>query len=160
MKKKIYLSISLAMMLFGAPLIGSSQELPKKEETAPTGPQSPAAPHQEEPPFSFPPESSTVKPLPHSYEGALVKMIATVIGLGAFVALTVWVLRKLGQGRFRGFGSSRSIQVIERKPLSPKSMLYLVEIGHQKFLIAESQLEVRQIGIIEELSETVADETK
>ena len=127
----------------------------KQEQTAPAAQPSPTPP-----PPEFPFHSETTPPQgPPSYEGAFVKMIVTVVGLVCFVLLTIWALRKIGQGRFRGFGSNRSIQVIEKKPLSPKSMLYLVEVGHQKFLIAESQLEIRRLGTIEDLSETAVDET-
>ena len=145
------LCVSLSVVSADEP----AKEPIKQEQTAPEVQPSPA-----EPPSEFPFHPETTPPQgPPSYEGAFVKMIVTVVGLVCFVLLTIWALRRIGQGRFRGFGSNRSIQVIEKKPLSPKSMLYLVEVGHQKFLIAESQLEIRRLGMIEDLSETAVDET-
>lgn len=159
LKKKLFSLFTLGALLLATCAVYADEPV-KKEQTAPA--ETPAAPEHSPTPtgpdFTFHPEK-TPQEMTQSYEGAFVKMIATVIGLVLFVLLTIWTLRKIGQGRFRGIGGNRSIQVIERKPLSPKSMLYLVEVGHQKFLIAESQLEVRQLGIIEELSETASDET-
>ncbi len=160
LKKKLLSIFTLGALLLATCAI-SADEPVKKEQTAPaeTQTETPAVPQTTPAPdFTFHPEK-TPEQMTQSYEGAFVKMIATVIGLVLFVVLTIWTLRKIGQGRFRGIGSNRSIQIVERKPLSPKSMLYLVEVGHQKFLIAESQLEVRNLGTIEELSETAADET-
>ena len=157
LKKRLHIALLACALLFTHAYAASAdtEEPVKKEQTAPAAPKEPT-------PSELPLHTDLTTPQPvvsPSYEGALVKMIVTVVGLIFFVFLTVWVLRRMGQGKFRGFGSNRSIQVIERKPLSPKSMLYLVQVGHQKFLIAESQLEVRRLGMIEELSETASDET-
>lgn len=167
MKKNLRLFLLLSALLCTSIHAAPADEPVKKEQTAPaaaptpapTAPSTAPAPAPTPQDFPFHTEHSNPAAPPHSYEGAFVKMMVTVVVLILFVFLTFWVIRKLGQGRLRGFGSNRSIQVIERKPLSPKSMLYLVEVGNQKFLIAESQLEVRRLGTIEELSETAADET-
>ncbi len=161
LNKKIGILFLLGALTCATFQPASADEPVKQEQTVPA--EGPSATQPTPPqPASMQPSPNETVPQPvmaPSYEGAFVKMIVTVIGLVSVVLLTVWALRKIGQGRFRGFGSHRSIQIIERKPLSPKSMLYLVEVGHQKFLIAESQLEVRRLGMIEELSETASDET-
>lgn len=171
MKKVLQFILIFSALLCASHSAAIADEPAKKEQTAPAAaptPASPASPTSQgsQPPSAEPaptthefPFHTTSTAQSQSYEGAFVKMIVTVIVLIVFVLLTFWVIRRLGHGRLRGFGSNRSIQVIERKPLSPKSMLYLVQVGHQKFLIAESQLEVRRVGMIEELSETAADET-
>lgn len=81
-----------------------------------------------------------------NYEHAFIKMIATLVGLLALVFFTIWVLRKLSHGRLGSFGGQKAIQILEKKPLSPKSMLYLIEVSGKKVLIAESQLEVRTLS--------------
>lgn len=83
--------------------------------------------------------------VPISYEGAFAKMLLTLAGLIVLIFLTVWVLRRVSQGRFGGAGAGRSIKILEKRALSPKSVLYLLEIGGKKIVIAESQLEVRRI---------------
>ncbi|MES2345567.1 MAG: flagellar biosynthetic protein FliO [Chlamydiota bacterium] len=89
---------------------------------------------------------------PISYEGAFVKMALTLGGLLVLIFLTIFVLRRLGRGRLGGNFSSRSIKVLERRALSPKSVLYLVEIGGKQVVIAESQLEVRRITTLDSLA--------
>lgn len=87
-----------------------------------------------------------------SYEGAFVRMLVTLAGIVFLVFATLWILRRMGKGKFR-LGLGQSINVIEKRALSPKSMLYIVEIGNKKVLIAESQLEVRSLATIEETPE-------
>ncbi len=165
MNKRLRLFLLLSGLLFTSIHPVSADGPAKKEQItpapAPTNPTEEPSPASEVHDFPFHTEHSSPASQSQSpsYEGAFIKMIVTVVVLILFVFLTFWVVRRLGQGRLRGFGSNLSIQVIERKPLSPKSMLYLVQVGHQKFLIAESQLEVRKLGPIGELSEAAADET-
>jgi flagellar biogenesis protein FliO len=58
----------------------------------------------------------------------------------------------MGKGKF-SLGSGRSINILEKRALSPKSILYIVEIGNKKILIAESQVEVRALTTYEETPE-------
>ncbi|MBI3236963.1 MAG: flagellar biosynthetic protein FliO [Chlamydiales bacterium] len=111
--------------------------------------------HQEE--LQVPTEDMGIPTGPVSYETVFTKMIITLIGLVLFVILTIWVLRKIGQGRFRGFGSHRSIEILEKRPLSPKTMLYLVCLEGKKILMAESQLEVKKLISIDSSSEEAED---
>jgi len=82
---------------------------------------------------------------PVSYQGAFVKMMLTLLGLVALIVISVWMLRRVSHGRMKQMNSGRNIKILERRPLSAKSVLYLVEIGDKKVVIAESQLEVRPI---------------
>lgn len=86
-----------------------------------------------------------------SYEKTFVKMIFTLVALIAFIILTFWFLRRISQARMGQFSGSKRIKVLERRPISPKSVLYLVEIGGKKVLVAESHLEVRKIALVEEV---------
>ena len=62
------------------------------------------------------------------------------------VFLAVWVLRKLSSSRTRHMNLLKTVKVLEKRPISPKSILYLVEVAGRKVLISESQLEVRTIS--------------
>jgi flagellar protein FliO/FliZ len=84
-----------------------------------------------------------------SYESAFVRMLVTLLGLVVLIFGTFWVLRRLGKGKFNLGSGGRSINILEKRPLSPKSMLYLVEIDGKRVLISESQLEVRTIVQVE-----------
>jgi flagellar protein FliO/FliZ len=124
---------------------------PPSEESAPALPTPSPEPSESPAPEPHPLPSS--KEMTTSYESAFVRMLVTIIGLVFLVFATLWILRRLGKGKFK-MGSSRTINVLERKALSPKSMLYIVEIGNKKVLISESQLEVRTLTSLEELPDT------
>ncbi len=98
-------------------------------------------------------QSPTTLPSSHemtdSYEGAFIRMLVTLLGLIFLVFATFWVLRRLGKGKFK-MGGGHLINIIERKAVSPKTMLYVVQIGNKKVLISESQLEVRALSSHEE----------
>jgi flagellar protein FliO/FliZ len=87
-----------------------------------------------------------------SYEGAFLKMFLTLLALVIGIFLMIWVLKRMAQGGFgKGGGSGRSIKVVERQPLSAKTMLYVIEVAGKQTLIAESQLEIKTITSIEEM---------
>ncbi len=125
---------------------------PAQTEVAP-------APAKEAPTAPAPAPSSHVEP--HtvldqpavSYESAFFKMLLTLGGLILLVFLTIWILRRLSQGKFGSGGASRTIHILEKRPLSAKSMLYLVQIGSKQVLISESQFEVRKIASLEEITD-------
>jgi flagellar protein FliO/FliZ len=82
-------------------------------------------------------------PMP-SYEGAFIKMFLTLLALivGLFVAF--WLIKRFSRGKFSQ-GGGKSITILEKKPLSQKTMLYLIDIDGKQTVIAESQLEVKKI---------------
>ena len=76
-----------------------------------------------------------------------VMMILLVLIVGLFLA--VWLVKRGFQSRFRKGGARTQIQVIEARPISPKTILYLIDVRGKKFLMAESQLEVKRIGDVD-----------
>jgi flagellar biogenesis protein FliO len=46
--------------------------------------------------------------------------------------------------------SGRSIKILERRPLSAKSILYIIEVEGKKILVSESQFEVRTLSPVDE----------
>lgn len=116
---------------------------PKKKEKEPNPPIEPN-------PFSSPEEEAPVEALP-SYKGAFAKMMLTLLGLIILIGLSVRMLRRISRGRFQASTPGRSIKIIERSPLSAKSVLYIVEVGSKKVLITESQVNVRAIATLDEI---------
>jgi flagellar biogenesis protein FliO len=114
-------------------------------------------------PFSFgdnlPSPELTEPPIPTTpemmkgYEGAFLKMVLTFIALLVGIFFTVWILKKLSRGHFNNMNAGRAIKILEKRALSPKTMLYLVEIGEKQTLVAESQLEVKSLATFETLTE-------
>lgn len=89
---------------------------------------------------------------PVAYKGAFVKMIVTLLALIVLIVISVWMLRRISSGRMKQMNYGRAIKVLERRPLSAKSVLYLVEISGKKVVIAESQIEVRAITTADHLT--------
>ena len=83
-----------------------------------------------------------------SYQHAFIRMLLSLAGLLVLVFGTFWFLRRMGKGKLR-FGSNRTIQVLEKRPLSPKTVLYVIEVEGKQILISESQIEVRALTTIE-----------
>ncbi|MDN3506454.1 MAG: flagellar biosynthetic protein FliO [Simkaniaceae bacterium] len=90
---------------------------------------------------------------PVSYKGAFTKMMLTLLALIILIVISVWMLRRISHGRMKQMNYGRAIKVIERRPLSAKSVLYLVEISGKKVVIAESQVEVRGITTADHLTD-------
>ncbi len=127
--------VLLCALIF--PIVSYTAELPA----------TPAPLPQKEAPVPGQPTTDEVPAAP-TYEHALGKMILTLLGLILLIILTVWMLRRLGAGKPRNV-SGQSIKVLERRPLSQKSILYLIEVAGKQVLISESQLEVRTITSID-----------
>lgn len=88
-----------------------------------------------------------------SYEGAFLKMILTLLALIVGMIGTIWFLKRMAAGRL-GAGSGSSIKLIEKKPLSPKTMLYLIEVEGKQSVIAESQLEIKHLMTLDSITES------
>lgn len=82
---------------------------------------------------------------PGDYGAAFVKMVLTMIAIIALLFGTIWFLRRLVQQRLQRGVGEQSIRVLEKKMISPKTMLYLIEADKKKILIAESHLEVKRL---------------
>lgn len=93
------------------------------------------------------------------YEHAFVKMMLTLVLLLALIIATVWLLRRYSSGRLRGMNRNLSIKILERRPLSQKTSLYIIEAGGKKLLVSESQWEVRTLSQMEEEATPLDTET-
>lgn len=90
---------------------------------------------------SNPDRFTPLMPSMGGYEKTIMHTALVVFGFILFLLLFVWLLRKFNKGK--GHSTGTEITVLEKKPLSHKSVLYLVRVNNKKFLIAESQLEVK-----------------
>ena len=84
-----------------------------------------------------------------NYGLAFVKMLLTLVFLLSLFIITVWFLKRLIRSRLeKGSGQQKIIQVLEKKMISPNTMLYVIEVEGKRILVAESHLEVRPISEI------------
>jgi len=88
-----------------------------------------------------------------SYESMFLKMILALIGIVVAVFLGIWLIKKLSYSRSRQMNILKSVKILEKRPLSPKSMLYLIEVSGRKLLLSESQLEVRALSDLKWIEE-------
>ncbi|NGX51017.1 MAG: hypothetical protein K1060chlam2_00874 [Chlamydiae bacterium] len=87
-----------------------------------------------------------------SYETAFIKTIVVLVAFLLLILLTIWMFKKISRGRMRTFNYHKTVKILEKRPLSPKSMLYLIEVGGKQVLIAESQFEVRTVVTLDDLT--------
>ncbi|HSX25400.1 MAG TPA: flagellar biosynthetic protein FliO [Chlamydiales bacterium] len=85
---------------------------------------------------------------PGDYGTAFIKMFLTLIAFIVLLFGSFWFLRRLIQQRLQKGVGEQSIQILEKRMISPKTMLYLIEVENKKVLIAESHLEVKKIETI------------
>lgn len=78
------------------------------------------------------------------YESSIFRVFLSLFGLIALVGISFWLFRRLLRARSSST-NSKSIEILERKPLSPKTMIYLVEVEGKKVLLAESHLDVKRL---------------
>lgn len=98
-------------------------------------------PHVNDLPYSV---SKELMPFPDS--ASFTRMWITIAAALILLFVTLWLLRRFKTGHFKKFGgSSSTLAIVERKTLSPKTMLYIVEINNKRLLISESQVEVRTL---------------
>lgn len=83
------------------------------------------------------------------YESTFIRTMVILLCILILVGLAVWMFRRLSHARLRTMNFHKSIKVIEKRPISPKSILYLIEVGGRQILIGESQLEIREITTLD-----------
>lgn len=129
---KIFLHLSQLFLFCVTPLIANTEPPPAPVHVEPAVPE-----------VSMP-----------EYQGAFIKMFLTLIGLVVAIFFTIWALKRLSRGRLHQMNSHRSIKILERRPLSAKTVLYLIEVAGKQAMIAESQLEVKRILTFEDFTES------
>jgi len=96
-------------------------------------------------PAEVQPETRGPEVMRTKYETVFIKMMAILFLIALAAGFVVWLYRRFNFTKMHQLNYLRTIKVIEKRPLSPKTMLYLVEINGKQIMLAESQLEVRQV---------------
>lgn len=98
----------------------------------------------------LPPLDSAAAQMPPGDLGAaFAKMFLTFVALALLLFATYWFLRKFIQQRNQKGGVHAAIHILEKKMISPKTALYLIEVDKKRILIAESQLEIKRLESLE-----------
>lgn len=88
-------------------------------------------------PYKFEEEVKNVDEESHFFY-QFIKMLGTLGLLVAFMLFASWFLKRLMSSRIQQMNTSSHIQVIEHRPLSNKSAIYLVEALGKTFVVGES----------------------
>jgi flagellar biogenesis protein FliO len=94
---------------------------------------------------------TTKSPLTLSYQGAFLKMMLSFGAVILLLFVSFWALKKLV--RHRKHSPEKLMHIIERKVLSPKTILYLIEIDNERVVIAESQLHIKKIQSLAQIED-------
>lgn len=85
----------------------------------------------------------------NNYEATFIRTMVVLLCILILIGLAVWMFRRLSHTRIRQMNFNKSIKVLEKRPISPKSILYLIDVGGRQILVAESQLEIREITTLD-----------
>ena len=73
-------------------------------------------------------------------------MMATLGLIIGLILLVAWFLKRFVNSRMEQMNESSQVQIIERRTLSPKAMLYIIEIDNRRIILAESMQGVTRIA--------------
>lgn len=109
-------------------------------------------------PDFFPPEDLTGPPFrPEEYLrppgpetdkflAEFVKMAATLGMIIGLILLVAWFLKRMVNTRLEQANEASAIRVVERRAISPKTTIYLLELENKGIIVAESQSGVTYLG--------------
>lgn len=74
---------------------------------------------------------------------SLIKLGVSLAALILILVVLVWILKKISGHKGGFFSSNDHIKILERKAISPKTVLFLVEVDDEKMLVSESSHHVK-----------------
>ncbi len=95
---------------------------------------------------------------PLGFQGQLFTMVFTLGGVVACLLFAVFLYRRFMQQRMGSQNQGSIIKVVERRNLSPKSILYIVEVRSKTLLVSESPTGVVNLGEVPAALEELPEE--
>lgn len=140
--KKIFTLFFAASLLLQLPLLAEDSVSPKTESTSQS--------QQKAPDFSppkdltgpvFPLEEVIGKPSPDTdrFLTEFMNMMATLGLIISLILVFAWFLKRMLNSRQEQANTTSLIKVLERRALSPKTAIYLIEVEGKSIVVAESQ---------------------
>lgn len=78
--------------------------------------------------------------------GEFMNMLTTLGLIVAIILIATWFLKKMVNSRIQQMNTVSLIKIVERRTLSPKTSLYLVDIHGRGFILSESINGVTSLG--------------
>ncbi|MDR3623582.1 MAG: flagellar biosynthetic protein FliO [Chlamydiales bacterium] len=94
----------------------------------------------------------------YDYSGEILNMVLTLGSIIAAVIFVSWALKRLLHKRMHLGNSDNKIKIIERRALSPKASLYLVEVLGKTLVIGESPSGLTRLSEITDEEKPIAIE--
>lgn len=79
------------------------------------------------------------------YQSQLLVLVLSILGIIFVLLLIIWMFKRFSGGRSIQINHKKHMKILERRPLSPNTYLYLVQIGDQQCMIAESKFQVKHL---------------
>jgi flagellar protein FliO/FliZ len=93
----------------------------------------------------------------YDYTAQFLKMILSLGALFALLFVGMWLMRRFYRGRQAWGNNHSSIKIIERRPLTPKASLYVVEVEGRSLLIGLSPQGVHRVAELGDAGEPWVD---
>jgi flagellar biosynthetic protein FliO len=74
----------------------------------------------------------------YNYWGEFVNMLFTLFFVIILIVLSVWLLKRIMRSRVQNLNRSNGVKILERRPLTQKSSIYLIDILGKGLVISES----------------------
>ena len=132
----MYIRLICTSLLFFASLFSQTATPPAEPPITPFS--------LEEPQTPLPPDETSSR--------FLSEFLYMLLMLGLLVGALLFAtrfLKRMTEARYDQANVTSSIKVLERRQISPKTTLYLLEIGEKSFLIAETPTHVTRIDQVE-----------
>ena len=97
------------------------------------------ATQEETTPEEISPDESTPQGQVIDVQHLFFKTVVLLIGICGLVIGGGYFLKRIAGGRLNSFSTDGAIVLLERKYLSPKTSLWIVEVNHQPLVVVDSQ---------------------
>jgi flagellar biogenesis protein FliO len=94
-------------------------------------------------------EASTMR-REYDFWSEFTHMLSILAAIILFLLGAAWVMRRLLNVRMESINQNSHIRIIERRTMSPKSAIYLLEVGEQQMLVGESAAGLHPLGTLKE----------
>jgi flagellar biosynthetic protein FliO len=84
------------------------------------------------------PAAEAVQEQEFNYKREFFNMLFTLAFVVALILASAAMLKRFAKSRMHHANTANLIKILERRPLSAKTMLYLVEVGEKNILIADA----------------------
>ncbi len=105
---------------------------------------------QEEPPLDLIEETTSTD---YNFKHEFVRMLLILGLIIGMVVATTWMFKRIGRGKMRTFNNSSAIQILERRAVSQKSFVYLLEVEGTKILVGDSPAGLHGLAVLSPLPE-------